>query len=171
MKWLENFEFWQTRNSNFYQSLMDVDNLLRGQSYADLKESYVIFICTQDPFGKGLPVYTFRSVCGEDGSILLNDKSVKVFYFIFHLTFNFIVCIFTVILAGFFLLRYAMPVRGVFLLYTPYCQVFRKAVASLATRQKTKLEEGFTMRNRTANPELRERASRRFAEHLSLLFF
>ena len=105
---------------------MDVDNLLRGQSYAELKESYVIFICTQDPFGKGLPVYTFRSVCGEDGSILLNDKSVKVFYFIFHLTFHFIVCIFTVILAGFFLLRYAMPVRGVFLLYTPYCQVFPK---------------------------------------------
>ncbi len=55
---------------------------------------------------------------------------------IFHLTFRFIVCIFTVILAGFFLLRYAMPVRGVFLLYTPYCQVFRKAVASLATRLK-----------------------------------
>ena len=99
---------------------MDVDNLLRGQSYAELKESYVIFICTQDPFGVGLPVYTFRSVCSEDGSILLDDKSVKVFYFIFHLTFNFIVCIFTVILAGFFLLRYAMPVRGVFLLYTPY---------------------------------------------------
>ena len=59
---------------------MDVDNLLRGQSYAELKESYVIFICTQDPFGKGLPVYTFRSVCGEDGSILLDDKSYKVFY-------------------------------------------------------------------------------------------
>ena len=59
---------------------MDVDNLLRGQSYAELKESYVIFICTQDPFGVGLPVYTFRSVCGEDGSILLDDKSYKVFY-------------------------------------------------------------------------------------------
>jgi len=80
MKWLENFEFWQTRNSNFYQSLMDVDNLLRGQSYADLKESYVIFICTQDPFGKGLPVYTFRNVCSEDDGIFLDDKSVKVFY-------------------------------------------------------------------------------------------
>ena len=47
---------------------MDVDNLLRGQSYAELKESYVIFICTQDPFGKDLPVYTFRNVCSEDGS-------------------------------------------------------------------------------------------------------
>ncbi|ERF60563.1 hypothetical protein HMPREF1325_0979, partial [Treponema socranskii subsp. socranskii VPI DR56BR1116 = ATCC 35536] len=44
------------------------------------KESYVIFICTQDPFGKGLPVYTFRSVCSEDGTLFLDDKSYKVFY-------------------------------------------------------------------------------------------
>ncbi|MGI5097208.1 Rpn family recombination-promoting nuclease/putative transposase [Treponema socranskii] len=68
------------KRTRYYQSLMDVDNLLRGQSYAELKESYVIFICTQDPFGKGLPVYTFRNVCSEDGSILLDDKSYKVFY-------------------------------------------------------------------------------------------
>ena len=68
------------KRTRYYQSLMDVDNLLRGQSYAELKESYVIFICTQDPFGKDLPVYTFRSVCREDGSIFLDDKSIKVFY-------------------------------------------------------------------------------------------
>ena len=68
------------KRTRYYQSLMDVDNLLRGQSYADLKESYVIFICTQDPFGKGLPVYTFHNVCSEDVSIFLDDKSVKVFY-------------------------------------------------------------------------------------------
>ena len=59
---------------------MDVDNLLRGQSYADLKESYVIFICTQDPFGKSLPVYEFRNVCTADGTLFLDDKSYKVFY-------------------------------------------------------------------------------------------
>ncbi|MGI5055656.1 Rpn family recombination-promoting nuclease/putative transposase [Treponema socranskii] len=68
------------KRTRYYQSLMDVDNLLRGQSYAELKESYVIFICTQDPFGKGLPVYTFRNVCSEDDGIFLDDKSVKVFY-------------------------------------------------------------------------------------------
>ena len=68
------------KRTRYYQSLMDVDNLLRGQSYAELKESYVIFICTQDPFGKGLPVYTFRNVCSEDDGIFLDDKSNKVFY-------------------------------------------------------------------------------------------
>ena len=68
------------KRTRYYQSLMDVDNLLRGQSYAELKESYVIFICTRDPFGKGLPVYTFRNVCGEEDTLFLDDKSVKVFY-------------------------------------------------------------------------------------------
>ena len=68
------------KRTRYYQSLMDLDNLLLGQSYAELKESYVIFICTQDPFGKDLPVYSFRSVCSEDDSIFLDDKSVKVFY-------------------------------------------------------------------------------------------
>ena len=68
------------KRTRYYQSLMDVDNLLRGQNYAELKESYVIFICLKDPFNGGLPVYTFRNVCGEDGTIFLDDKSYKVFY-------------------------------------------------------------------------------------------
>ena len=68
------------KRTRYYQSLMDVDCLLRGQSYAELKDSYVIFICTQDPFGKGLPVYTFENTCQEDGALFLADKSYKVFY-------------------------------------------------------------------------------------------
>jgi len=68
------------KRTRYYQSLMDVDNLLRGQSYAELKESCVIFICTQDPFGKGLPVYEFRNICTADGTLFLDDKSYKVFY-------------------------------------------------------------------------------------------
>ena len=68
------------KRTRYYQSLMDVDCLLRGQSYAELKDSYVIFICTQDPFGKGLPVYTFENTCQEDGDLFLADKSYKVFY-------------------------------------------------------------------------------------------
>ena len=68
------------KRTRYYQSLMDVDNLLRGQNYAELKESYVIFICLKDPFNGGLPVYTFRNTCSEDGSIFFDDKSYKVFY-------------------------------------------------------------------------------------------
>ena len=68
------------KRTRYYQSLMDVDNLLRGQSYAELKESYVIFICTQDPFDKGLPVYTFENACREESGLFLKDKTAKVFY-------------------------------------------------------------------------------------------
>ena len=68
------------KRTRYYQSLMDVDNLLRGQSYAELKHSYVIFICTQDPFDKGLPVYTFENTCRETGGLFLDDRTTKVFY-------------------------------------------------------------------------------------------
>ena len=59
---------------------MDSDNLLKGQNYNNLKESYVIFICLSDPFKLGLPVYTFKNLCEENPSAELNDKSYKVFY-------------------------------------------------------------------------------------------
>ena len=68
------------KRTRYYQSLMDVDNLLRGQSYVELKRSYVIFICTQDPFAKGLPVYTFENTCREVGDLFLDDRTTKVFY-------------------------------------------------------------------------------------------
>ena len=40
--------------------MIDIDSLLKGAVYSELKESYVIFICTSDPFESGLPVYTFE---------------------------------------------------------------------------------------------------------------
>ena len=68
------------KRTRYYQSLMNVDCLLRGQSYAELKDSYVLFICTQDPFNKGFPVYTFENTCREESGLFLADKSYKVFY-------------------------------------------------------------------------------------------
>ena len=39
-----------------------------------------MFICTFDPFRRGLSLYTFRERCDEDKSIKLEDGTVKVFY-------------------------------------------------------------------------------------------
>lgn len=64
----------------YYQSLMDVDTLLKGHEYGELKESYVIFICLFDPFGKGLPVYEFSNLCEQDSQIKFDDKTRKVVY-------------------------------------------------------------------------------------------
>ena len=68
------------KRARYYQSLIDVDTLKKGDFYTSLKESYIIFICTDDPFGNGLSRYTFRTRCDEKADLLLDDKITKVFY-------------------------------------------------------------------------------------------
>ena len=43
-----------------------------------LRKSFVIFICTYDPFGKDRYVYTFENRCREDASVALGDDAVKI---------------------------------------------------------------------------------------------
>lgn len=69
-----------SKRSRYYQSAIDVDNLKSGEDYEELKQSYVIFLCLFDIFGNGLPIYTFQNRCNENGSILLNDGTTKVFF-------------------------------------------------------------------------------------------
>ena len=68
------------KRSRYYQSLMDVDYLLKGNTYSKLKENIVIFICLGDLFKQGLPVYTFENTCRENNSVKLEDRTLKVFY-------------------------------------------------------------------------------------------
>ena len=42
------------KRSRFYQAMMDVDFLRKGNTYRRLPESPVLFLCTFDPFGEGL---------------------------------------------------------------------------------------------------------------------
>ena len=63
--------------TRFYQSMLDCDNLLKGQDYSELPTSFVIFICKYDPFNLGLPIYTFQNRCDENYDLVLSDKSIK----------------------------------------------------------------------------------------------
>ena len=65
--------------ARYYQSVLDISSLHAGEDYECLAESYVIFLCLEDIFHKGLPIYTFKSVCTEDRELFLNDKTTKVF--------------------------------------------------------------------------------------------
>ena len=65
--------------ARYYQSVLDVSSLHAGKDYESLTESYVIFLCLDDIFHKGLPIYTFKSVCLEDPKLFLDDKTTKVF--------------------------------------------------------------------------------------------
>lgn len=63
----------------YYQGIMDTDFLLKGNDYADMKSTYIVFICMFDPIGKNLPVYTIEQKISENDEIY-NDKSHKVLY-------------------------------------------------------------------------------------------
>ncbi len=66
--------------ARYYQGIMDVDLLKSGQQYKELKTSYIIFICLDDVFKKGLAKYTFENLCLEDTETKLGDRTQKVFY-------------------------------------------------------------------------------------------
>ena len=68
------------KRTRYYQSMIDMDNLMKGEDYSKLKESFVIFICTVDPFGKNRPQYSFENVCLEDSEVELDDKVHKLIY-------------------------------------------------------------------------------------------
>ncbi len=68
------------KRSRFYQAAIDFDMLEKGDKYQDLKESFVIFICTFDPFGHGLPCYHFQNICQENKDIALGDGR-QIFFF------------------------------------------------------------------------------------------
>lgn len=65
--------------TRYYQGMIDMDELKKGQYYTALKESFIIFICTFDPFGENLPMYTFRHRCIEKEGLELGDLSTKIF--------------------------------------------------------------------------------------------
>lgn len=67
------------RRARLYSSYMDAGVLTRGMDYGDMKDSYVIFVCKFDPFGKGRKVYTYGMLCEEDASLPLGDGRHIIF--------------------------------------------------------------------------------------------
>ena len=68
------------KRSRYYQGLIDLNTIEKGENYKKLKESYVIFICTFDPFHQGKAQYTFENFCQEDKELKLNDGTKKIFF-------------------------------------------------------------------------------------------
>lgn len=61
--------------SRFYQGMIDLALLESGMDYITLQESYVIFICTSDPFDRNLGCYSISNLCHED----INFRKCKEF--------------------------------------------------------------------------------------------
>ena len=66
------------RRIRYYQSTLDQELLDKNQRYRKLPNTYIIFLCPFDLLKKGLPVYTFRTLCTEDTTIHLEDGTTKI---------------------------------------------------------------------------------------------
>lgn len=67
------------KRSRYYQGMIDLNLIEKGDSYKNLNQSYVIFICCFDLFGRNQCMYTFENRCIEEPDISLNDGTVKIF--------------------------------------------------------------------------------------------
>lgn len=81
-----NIEIQTTSNRNlpkrtrYYAGMIDLNAIEKGADYSELPQSFVIFICTFDAFGKGRWRYTFKNMCKEDNDVLLEDGTAKIFF-------------------------------------------------------------------------------------------
>lgn len=79
-----NIEMQTTENKNlpkrtrYYQGMIDLNILEKGNNYRDLKNSFVIFICTFDLFGEGRHIYTFENCCIQNPELRLGDGTTKI---------------------------------------------------------------------------------------------
>ena len=67
------------KRTRYYQSVIDMDMLKKGQDFDELDPLVLIFICTFDLYREGRYVYTFKSRCLENLELeLANDVTVKL---------------------------------------------------------------------------------------------
>ena len=66
------------KRSRYYQDMMDMILLDKGDDYNLLKKNIVIFICTYDPFGLGRYMYTFENRCAQEPDLSLEDETTKI---------------------------------------------------------------------------------------------
>ena len=71
---------WLPKRTRYYQAMIDLNVLGKGKDYIELKKSFVIFICTFDPFPeRNRKMYTFTNLCHEQDGLELEDETVKIF--------------------------------------------------------------------------------------------
>ena len=67
------------KRSRYYQGMVDLNILEKGNDYQCLRKSYIIFVCTFDLFGEGRHIYTFENRCIQNLDLALGDEATKIF--------------------------------------------------------------------------------------------
>ena len=70
---------WLPKRSRYYGSVIDAETVKSGTSYKDIKNTYIIFICTYDPFDEGLARYTGKTMCLEDPGVTMEDGITHIY--------------------------------------------------------------------------------------------
>ncbi len=66
------------RRMRYYQGMLDITFFPAGADYNKMRKSYVIFICSFDPYGEERYIYTFQNRCDQNHNLLFGDDAVKV---------------------------------------------------------------------------------------------
>ncbi|MDE5818164.1 MAG: Rpn family recombination-promoting nuclease/putative transposase [Lachnospiraceae bacterium] len=66
------------KRTRYYQGMIDLGILEKGENYKNLKRSFIIFVCTFDLFGVGRHIYTFENRCVQDLGLSLGDDAIKI---------------------------------------------------------------------------------------------
>ncbi len=67
------------RKTRYFQCNIDSGIIIPREESTKLKKSYIIFICTFDPFPDGRHLYTFENRCLENLSLTLGDETTEIF--------------------------------------------------------------------------------------------
>ena len=68
------------KRCRYYQAVADIDNTQPGDIYSKMKDNYVIFICTFDPFLQDKAFYRFENIWMDCNPPLpLRDGTCKIF--------------------------------------------------------------------------------------------
>ena len=65
--------------ARLYSSSMDIAMLDEGEGFGSIRTSYVIFLCTFDPFAKDEKVYRFSTMCEDIQGLPLGDRRYIMF--------------------------------------------------------------------------------------------
>ena len=67
------------QRARLYSSSMDMGMLDKGESFGSIRTSYVIFLCTFDPFERDEKVYRFATMCENVQGLPLGDRRYIMF--------------------------------------------------------------------------------------------
>ena len=66
------------KRMRYYQSAIDINVLSPGVDYSKLSKSYIIFICSYDPYRRNRYLYRFENRCVDEPDLAMGDETVKI---------------------------------------------------------------------------------------------